>query len=158
MASYTWQSWSPFESDQIRITLGERKQRTSAEYNCPGLPINAIPESDKDEDSPMFQEHKHKYQSVVGSIDWLVQSTHADLAQLHFLLISLLIQTILQPLECITLCAKLHSLDCQLWYYLYSCWESSSSYLHALSSFLVHRSLWGCPSPQTITTSSTNHI
>jgi hypothetical protein len=35
---------------------------------CSGLPIDAIPESDEDEDSPMFQERKQKYQSIVGSI------------------------------------------------------------------------------------------
>jgi hypothetical protein len=50
---------------------------------CSGLPINAMPESDKDEESPRFQEHKQKYQSVVGSIGWLAQNTHLDLAPLH---------------------------------------------------------------------------
>ncbi len=50
---------------------------------CSGLPINAIPESDKDEESPTFHEHKQKYQSVISSIGWLAQSTHPDLAPLH---------------------------------------------------------------------------
>jgi hypothetical protein len=42
---------------------------------CSGLPINAIPESDKDNNCPAFIEHKRKYQSVVGSIGWLASST-----------------------------------------------------------------------------------
>ncbi len=50
---------------------------------CSGLPIDTIPESDKDVDSPMFQECKQKYQSIVGSIGWLAQSTHPDLAPSH---------------------------------------------------------------------------
>jgi hypothetical protein len=50
---------------------------------CSDLPINAIPESDKDEVSPTFQERKKKIQSVVSSIGWLAQSTRPDLAPSH---------------------------------------------------------------------------
>jgi hypothetical protein len=39
------------------------------------LPINAIAESDKDENCLMFVGRKQKYQSVVGSIGWLASST-----------------------------------------------------------------------------------
>jgi hypothetical protein len=53
-----------------------------------GLPINAIPESDKDENCPTFVDCKQKYQSVVGSIGWLASSTQPDLAACHsFLLV-----------------------------------------------------------------------
>jgi hypothetical protein len=40
-----------------------------------GLPIDAIPESDNDNNSPAFIECKRKYQSVVGSIGLLASST-----------------------------------------------------------------------------------
>ncbi len=48
-----------------------------------GLPINAIPESDKDENCPTFVDPKQKCQSVVGSIGWLASSTRPDLAVTH---------------------------------------------------------------------------
>ena len=53
-----------------------------------GLPINACPESDEDETNPTFLEQtfleqKRKYQSIVGSIGWLAQSTRPDLAPSH---------------------------------------------------------------------------
>jgi hypothetical protein len=48
-----------------------------------GLPISACPESDEDENSPTFIECKQKYQSIAGSIGWLAQSTHPDLAPSH---------------------------------------------------------------------------
>ncbi len=50
---------------------------------CSGLPINAIPESDKDDQCPTFQECKQKYQSVVGLIGWLAQNTRPDLVTSH---------------------------------------------------------------------------
>jgi hypothetical protein len=53
-----------------------------------GLPINAIPESDKDKDCPTFIECKQKYQSVVGFIGWLASSTHPDLAVTHSFLLA----------------------------------------------------------------------
>jgi hypothetical protein len=40
----------------------------NATLYCSGLPINTIPESDKDNNCPAFIERKRKYQSVVGSI------------------------------------------------------------------------------------------
>ncbi len=51
-----------------------------------GLPIDACPESDKDEKSPTFLEQKRKYQSIVGSIGWLAQSTCPDLSPSHLFL------------------------------------------------------------------------
>ena len=48
-----------------------------------GLPIDACPESDKDEMNPTFLEQKWKYQSIVGSIGWLAQSIHPNLAPSH---------------------------------------------------------------------------
>jgi hypothetical protein len=50
---------------------------------CSDLPINAIPESDKDENCPMFVDCKQKYQSMVGSIWWLANTTQPDLAACH---------------------------------------------------------------------------
>jgi hypothetical protein len=47
----------------------------NATPNCSGLPINAIPESDKDNNCPAFIKRKRKYQSVVSSIGWLASST-----------------------------------------------------------------------------------
>jgi hypothetical protein len=50
-----------------------------------GLPIDAIPKSDEPNDCPALVEQKRKYQSVVGSIGWLAQSTrgmvHANVGQ-----------------------------------------------------------------------------
>ena len=48
-----------------------------------GLPIDACPESDEDEENPTFRERKKKYQSIVGSIGWLAQSTRPDLSPSH---------------------------------------------------------------------------
>ena len=48
-----------------------------------GLPIDACPESDEDETSQTFLDRKKKYQSIVGSIGWLAQSTRPDLAPSH---------------------------------------------------------------------------
>ncbi len=50
---------------------------------CSGLPINACPELDKDKDFPTFLDQRHNYQSIVGSIGWLAQSTCPDLAPSH---------------------------------------------------------------------------
>ncbi len=50
---------------------------------CSGLPMDACPESDKDETSQTFIERKKKYQIIVGSIGWLAQSTRPDLAPSH---------------------------------------------------------------------------
>ncbi len=53
-----------------------------------GLPIDAIPESDKPDDCPALLERKRKYQSVVRSIGWLAQSTHPNLAPTHSFLLA----------------------------------------------------------------------
>jgi hypothetical protein len=53
-----------------------------------GLPIDACPESDEDEESPGFLECIRKYQSIVGSIGWLAQSTRPNLAPLHSFLLA----------------------------------------------------------------------
>ncbi len=47
------------------------------------LPIDACPESDNDEKNPTFTEPKEKYQSIVGSIGWLAQTTRPNLAPSH---------------------------------------------------------------------------
>jgi hypothetical protein len=47
---------------------------------CLGLPIDACPESDEDKKCPTFIECKRMCQGIVGSIGWLAQSTHPDLA------------------------------------------------------------------------------
>jgi hypothetical protein len=41
---------------------------------CPDLPIDAIPDSDKDDDCPALIKRKQHYQSVVSLIGWLAQS------------------------------------------------------------------------------------
>ena len=48
-----------------------------------GLPIDACPESNEYEMDPTFIERKKKYQSIVGSIGWLAQSTHPDITPSH---------------------------------------------------------------------------
>jgi hypothetical protein len=48
-----------------------------------GLPIDAIPESDEPDDCPALIECKRHYQSVVGSIGWLAQTTRLDLSPTH---------------------------------------------------------------------------
>ena len=53
-----------------------------------GLPIDACPESDEADDCPALLERRRKYQSVVGSIGWLAQSTRPDLAPCHSFLSS----------------------------------------------------------------------
>jgi hypothetical protein len=47
------------------------------------LPINTCLESDKEEVSPMFIKYKQKYQSIMGSIGLLAQTTRPDLAPSH---------------------------------------------------------------------------
>ena len=47
------------------------------------LPIDACLESDEDEKNPTFIDCKKKYQSIVGSIGWLVQTTRPNLAPSH---------------------------------------------------------------------------
>ncbi len=44
-----------------------------------GLPIDAIPESDNDDNCPALIKRNWHYQSVVGSIGWLAQTTRLDL-------------------------------------------------------------------------------
>jgi hypothetical protein len=56
--------------------------RNATTYHS-GLPINAIPESNKDKNCPVFIERKRKYQSVVGSVGWLASSTQPDLVVTH---------------------------------------------------------------------------
>ncbi len=48
-----------------------------------GLPIDACPESKEADDCPALIERKRRYQSVIGSIGWLAQSTRPDLAPTH---------------------------------------------------------------------------
>jgi hypothetical protein len=48
-----------------------------------GLPINAISKPDKPHNCPALIKRKRKYQSMVGSIGWLAQSTCPDLAPTH---------------------------------------------------------------------------
>jgi hypothetical protein len=53
-----------------------------------GLPIDAILDSDEDNNCPALIERKQRYQSVVSLIRWLAQSTCLNLAQTHsFLLV-----------------------------------------------------------------------
>jgi hypothetical protein len=53
-----------------------------------GLPIDAIPESDKDDNCPAFIKCNRKYKIVIGSNGWLASSTQPDLAVAHSFLSS----------------------------------------------------------------------
>jgi hypothetical protein len=53
-----------------------------------GLPIDAIPKSDEPKNCSALIKWKRKYQSVVGSIGWLAQSTCPDLAPTHSFLLA----------------------------------------------------------------------
>ena len=66
----------------------ERKITPDATPYRSGLPIDACPESDEPDDCPALIERKKRYQSVVGSIGWLAQSTRPDLAPTHSFLSS----------------------------------------------------------------------
>jgi hypothetical protein len=56
--------------------------------NRSGLPIDTCPKSDEANDCPALIERKHQYQSVIGSIGWLAQSTRPDLAPTHSFLLA----------------------------------------------------------------------
>ncbi len=72
--------------------LGWGEQHTKLKHHtwhntfCSGLPIDAIPEFNEDKTCPTFIERKQKYQSIVGLIGWLAQSTGPDLAPSHLFL------------------------------------------------------------------------
>lgn len=53
-----------------------------------GIPIDAIPESTEDDDCPALIKRKQMYQSAVGSIGWLANSTRPDLSPVHSFLSS----------------------------------------------------------------------
>jgi hypothetical protein len=55
----------------------------SATPYCSGLPIDACPESDEADDCPALLECKKRYQSAVGLIGLLAQSTRPNLAPSH---------------------------------------------------------------------------
>ncbi len=79
-----------------------------------GLPINAIPKSDKAEDCPTLIEKKRKYQSVIGLIGWLAQVLTWTL--LPYTPSSWLITTNHQKsLECCIIRFTLHSCHHRLW-------------------------------------------
>ncbi len=61
----------------------EKNITPDATLHQSSLPINTIPESDKDDDNPVLVECKQKYQSIIGSIGWLAHSTHPNLAATH---------------------------------------------------------------------------
>jgi hypothetical protein len=52
------------------------------------LPIDTCPESDEEKDNPTFLKRQSKYQSIVGCIGWLAQSTHPDLTPSHLFLLA----------------------------------------------------------------------
>ena len=53
-----------------------------------GMPIDAIPDSTEDDNCPALLKRKQRYQSAVGSIGWLANSTRPDLAPVHSFLSS----------------------------------------------------------------------
>ena len=53
-----------------------------------GMPIDAIADSTEDDDCPALIKRKQKYQSVIGSIGWLANSTRPNLAPVHSFLSS----------------------------------------------------------------------
>jgi hypothetical protein len=54
----------------------------------PGIPINIIAEPTKDDNSSALKWHKEAYQSLIGSMGWLVHSTRLDLITVHSFLTS----------------------------------------------------------------------
>ena len=48
-----------------------------------GAPIDSIALSTDDDDSPAQLRHTAAYQSLIGSIRWLSNSTHPDLSAVH---------------------------------------------------------------------------
>ncbi len=70
-------SQTVFASDLVEENnIHHRNITPDATPYHPGLRIDACPKSDEDTDSPGFLERKSKYQSILGSIRWLAQSTH----------------------------------------------------------------------------------
>ena len=55
---------------------------------CSGLPIGAIPESDKADDNKVLARCRALYQSLIGCIGWITFSTRPDLAPAHSFLSS----------------------------------------------------------------------
>ena len=53
-----------------------------------GLPIDSIPAADPNDTSPAQIRRKEAYQSLVGSIGWLANTTRPDLATVHLFLVS----------------------------------------------------------------------
>ena len=70
------------------FSLQDRNQTPTATPYCSGVPIDSIPESTKDVESPAFKQRKEAYQSLIGSIGWLAHSTRPDLITAHSFLAS----------------------------------------------------------------------
>ncbi len=70
------------------FSLQDRNQTPTATSYCSGVPIDLIPESTKDVESPAFKQRKEAYQSLIGSIGWLAHSTRPDLITTHSFLAS----------------------------------------------------------------------
>jgi hypothetical protein len=92
--------WSSF-ADNVSVHMGQtgfaahlvednnghtRNITTNTTPYRSGFPIDAIPEFDEEDVCPALIECKQRYQSVVGSIGWLAQTTHPDLAPTHSIL------------------------------------------------------------------------
>jgi hypothetical protein len=68
--------------------LSDRNQTPTATPYRSGILIDAIAESNEDDDSPALKRRKEAYQSLIGSLGWLAHSTRPDLITAHSFLAS----------------------------------------------------------------------
>lgn len=108
-----------------------------------GLAVHAITDSDEDKESPTFIKHKHKYQSIVGLIGWLAQTTCLNLAPSHFLLSSYSNKPSRSHLN--SALYILHYIHSAINYGFTLLFQSvgTPAHLHILSSLVRHRSMCG---------------
>jgi hypothetical protein len=102
-----------------------------------GLPIDAGPESNKDETTPIFVERKRKYQSIVGSIGWLSINTPRPCPiSFSFFPVRLLQQTFTKSSQCGSIHSSLHTLNNRLRLYLFARGDRAPPYLHDISTLI----------------------
>jgi len=107
-----------------------------------GLPIDTCPESDEADDCPALLERRRKYQSVVGLIGWLAQSTRPDLAPCH----SFLSSYNNKPSKSHWNAALYVLHHNRLRFHVHIQRTCSSPHFHVLPSAIRYQSLFRCPS------------
>jgi hypothetical protein len=80
---------SSFASNLVEsFSLSNRSQIPTATPYRLGVPIDSVPPSYEDNNSPALKCWKEAYQSLIGSIGWLAHSTCPDLITVHSFLAS----------------------------------------------------------------------